>query len=562
MRILNRILYQNTTFLLCMTLVAGLAAQATAQEIEEQVTVTAAFEPSVPDASKLSINPSSNETEVPLPVMTYDIQARPMETSLQPDDISAVKLVGEPQKKLYRNYARIGFGNYTTPLAEFYANSLRSKSYSLGMYFKHFSSSGVIKDYPKSSNSLNIVRLNGEKYFDEHTLSAQLGYRRNVVYQYGFKPTDFETFINEDDLKQRFSRINGSVGFKSNYSEKDKLNHEIDLSLSNVSDLFNTRESALNISGKASKRFELLDFTDSQVLGLETDINLTHYKDSTLKQNSTMVVVKPYISTTFEEYSLKLGLNLTVQGDSVSKVHLFPMAEGSIRIIDDALVVQAGFTGNLQRKGFNTLSDINPFIQSVLPLKYTRERFAFYAAIRGRVGKAINLHGSVRSSSLENEVFFVNDFSRIPYNQFTLVYDKANLFTSRLEAEYNESGRINIKAWAQYDSWKMNLEAKPWHKPALKTGGEIRYNMQDKITARAGIELFGKQYAKTFGTEGEIIARQLNGYADISLGLEYRYTKLLSAFLQFNNILGTRYYQWNNYPGYRFNLLGGISYSF
>ena len=98
--------------------------------------------------------------------------------------------------------------------------------YAIRSYYD-FSSSGVIKDYPKSSNSLNIVRLNGEKYFDEHTLSAQLGYRRNVVYQYGFKPTDFETFINEDDLKQRFSRINGSVGFKSNYSEKDKLNHRI-----------------------------------------------------------------------------------------------------------------------------------------------------------------------------------------------------------------------------------------------------------------------------------------------------------------------------------------------
>lgn len=554
--------YQNILFLIFIFSYCGTSLQSQAQVIDEQVTVTAAYEPTIPEVNKLSINPSASETEVPLPVMSYDLQPQPMETSLKPDDISAVKLVGEPQRKLYRNYARIGIGNYATPLAEFYANSLRSKTHSLGLYLKHFSSTGVIKDYPKSNNSLNIIRLNGEKYFDQHTLSADLGYRRNVVYHYGFKPADFDINIPEDDLRQRFNRMNAAVGFRSNYSEPDKLNHRMNLSLGRVADLFETSESNIMFNGAADKRFELFDFTDDQVLGIETDVNFVRYKDSTLAQSSTMVAIKPFIGTSYEEYSLKLGLNLSFIGDSVSKAYLFPFAEGSIRVIDDALVIQAGITGGVHRDGFNTLSDINPFIQSVLPLKYTRERFTFYAAARARAGNAINLNASIRSSIIENAGFFVNDFSQIPYNRFTVVYDDANLFTGRFEAEYNETGRMNIKAWTRFESWKMKNEEKPWHKPALSIGGEVTYNLQNKIIAKAGVVAYSKQFAKSIGDNEEYIAKELKAYTDISLGLEYRYSKLLSAFVNFNNITGTRYYTWNNYPGYRFNLLGGVTYSF
>ncbi|NTW26376.1 MAG: hypothetical protein HGA37_16875, partial [Lentimicrobium sp.] len=134
------------------------------QGINEQVTVVGAFEPSVPDFNKLAISPSAKETEVKLPVMTYNVKPVQMKSNLKPDDITAVKLVGEPVKKLYRNYARLGFGNYTTPYAEFFANSLRSKSYAFGVHLKHLSSSGVIKDYPKSSNSLNLIQLSGQKF--------------------------------------------------------------------------------------------------------------------------------------------------------------------------------------------------------------------------------------------------------------------------------------------------------------------------------------------------------------------------------------------------------------
>lgn len=533
-----------------------------AQGLNEQVTVVAAYEPAIPDVNKIMINPAASESEVKLPEMTYLIKPIQLKPVLLPEIIPAVRLVGEPQKMLYRNYARVGFGSYTSPYAEFFANTLRSKSYSFGVHLKHLSSSGEIKNFAKSNNSLNLVQLQGQKFFENHTLSAGAGYRRNVLHHYGFKPAEFEMSFPEDDLKQKFKRLNASLDFTSHYLDKDKLNHNIGLSFNNVSDHFSTRESNIHIKGGANKRFELFDFTDNQQLGVETDITFTAYKDSIFKQNSTLVSVRPFIGTEFENYSFKVGLDFTFKGDTVSKAYLFPFAEARMQIIDNVLSVKAGITGGLQRHGFDALSEMNPFVQSILPLEYNKDRFTFYAESRAKVGRHINLTASFKASVIDNAVFFVNDFTQLPFNRFTLVYDDANLLAGRFEAEFHTAEKIRVKAFASFEQWKPKNELHAWHKPGFTLGGDVYYNLGDKLIASASVNYRGKQYARITDEVNSVTIRTLKAYADLGLGLEYHYTRSLSAFLNLNNLTGARPYVWNNYPGYRFNVMGGVSYSF
>ncbi len=534
-----------------------------AQGINEQVTVVGSYEPSIPDVSKINISPAPSESEVKLPVISYNISPVQQEVALSPEEIPAVKLVGEPQKTLLRNYIRAGFGNYTTPYAEFWANSLRSKSHSLGVHLKHLSSSGEIKDFPISSNSVNLAELQGRKFLDEHTLSAGVSFKRNVVHHYGFDPGDFELMMKDDQLKQHFNRFGASAGIQSNYSGNDRLNHKALLAFKNTSDRFNTRESSVSLLASADKRFEVLDFTDEQQIGLDARLEFTGYKDSTLSQASTIVSLKPYIGTTFNEYTIRAGIDLSFQGDSVSKAYMFPFAEARLSIVDEALGVYAGITGGLERKGFDRLAAENPFIQSVLPLRYTREKFIFYGGANARAGKRFNFYASFRAGMVDNAVFFVNDFSVEPYNRFTLVYDDGSMVAGRLEAEFVSVEKIRIKAFAAFEKWDLKHEEKAWHKPGTTLGAEAAYNLGDKILARATVTAAGKQYARLSG--GETNSRHyetVKGYTDLSFAFEYRYTRQLSAFLNLNNVLGSRQYHWYNYPGYRFNLLGGIAYSF
>ncbi|HYM94456.1 MAG TPA: hypothetical protein VET23_09980, partial [Chitinophagaceae bacterium] len=67
----------------------------------------------------------------------------------------------------------------------------------------------------------------------------------------------------------------------------------------------------------------------------------------------------------------------------------------------------------------------------------------------------------------------------------------------------------------------------------------------------------GPKYMKKDGSSGE-----LGGAFDLNAGLEFKITKYLNLWTQFNNILNQQYQRWNQYRVYGFNFTGGIVLSF
>jgi hypothetical protein len=55
---------------------------------------------------------------------------------------------------------------------------------------------------------------------------------------------------------------------------------------------------------------------------------------------------------------------------------------------------------------------------------------------------------------------------------------------------------------------------------------------------------------------------RLAGGTDLSAGLEFKITKNLNIWTQFNNIFNREYQRWNQYPVYGFNFVGGVVFSF
>jgi len=112
-------------------------------------------------------------------------------TTFKVEPIKPAKLVDEKISKLYRSLIKIGFGTLTTPYGEIWYNNLRSKSLLFGAHFNHFSSVGQIKGYGNSSFSDNDLDVYAGKYLKNMSVTGGLGYSRNVVHYYGFKPADF-----------------------------------------------------------------------------------------------------------------------------------------------------------------------------------------------------------------------------------------------------------------------------------------------------------------------------------------------------------------------------------
>ncbi len=85
--------------------------------------------------------------------------------------------------------------------------------------------------------------------------------------------------------------------------------------------------------------------------------------------------------------------------------------------------------------------------------------------------------------------------------------------------------------------------------------------MQDMMLMRS-ISRNYQSFIKEKNWFGDKYIYDLKSFLDMNISLEYRYTKKVSAFIQFNNFTGKKYQYWTNFPVQSINILGGVTFSF
>ena len=148
----------------------------------ENVTVIGNFQPSLSDANKLNTQPVISDTTVTIPALNYNVLTRKYKTSYVTEPIKAARVGEASLTKLYKFLAKVGFGNYTMPYGEFYANNTYSKTFSIGAHLKHLSSSGKLKSYAYPGNSENLIDFYGKKTNKKNVVGGSIAYKRNVYH--------------------------------------------------------------------------------------------------------------------------------------------------------------------------------------------------------------------------------------------------------------------------------------------------------------------------------------------------------------------------------------------
>jgi outer membrane autotransporter protein len=101
--------------------------------------------------------------------------------------------------------------------------------------------------------------------------------------------------------------------------------------------------------------------------------------------------------------------------------------------------------------------------------------------------------------------------------------------------------------------------ATPSSRPTFTTQTNIYYNIGDKILLRAeGYTMNQRQVLIAQNNEQQSI----DGWVDLNTGIEYRYNKNTSLFLNINNLTNNKYQRWYALPVYGINVLGGITLTF
>ncbi|HEY4787481.1 MAG TPA: hypothetical protein VIH57_15590 [Bacteroidales bacterium] len=531
--------------------------------IKKEVEVVKPYEPVVSDAYKINILPKINDSVTIKPIVQYSITPTMLNTEYQVNPINAARMLSMPLQKLYKSYLKLGFGNYTTPLAEAYIGSLRSKTHSVGFFFRHQSSAGkVTLDNDAKVNagySETSGELFGKKFFKSSYLYGDGSLSGNTVFRYGYDPKITDTVLEKGDIRQNYLLAKLNVGLRSTNSDSSKLNYHVDLGYNYFRDRVNHAENNIDINGQFSKRHK------TSMLGLNASYDLlkpNSILDSTKSANS-LLGLNPWVGFSTSDYRLQLGLNMCFENqDNTFNLRLYPDAEFQFIAVKDVIIPFLGLTGGVKNHSYRDIAYENPFIRPDLKVRNSNMKLNFYGGLKGSLGAKASYVLKFDYSSLDDQYFFMNDTSTVLRNQFTVVYSSVDIFTEHAEVNYDVSDHLTLGLKTNFYQYNLVTEQQAWHRPSYDMALSARYNLRNKILVDFDILGLGKRYAKEFAQNStNPTIKELPSVLDFNLGLEYRYTKILSVWLKFNNFTASKYYVWNQYPSQRFNLMAGFTYS-
>lgn len=529
------------------------------EEISKQVQVIKAYKPKVERVNKISELPNITDTTVADISFDYDLLPKRAKTEPELAPIPAASMVGEPLSQFYSRYIKVGMGSKLSPVAEFSIGSKRSEDMVVGAYLKHNSSDGNVP-LPGGNETFagfsdNQIKLFGKNFFRNSVLDGALGLNRNTRYFYGYR-AGADTSLNTNDIKQTFLRVNADLGFKSTYTDSANLNYDFNFNYDHVGDKFDTKEDILGFKVKLNK------FIESNIVELNTGFDYLMFESPRDTGSNTLFYFKPTIAKFDDNWKMKGGINFMADAvDGNTKLRIYPVAEFEYDIIDQYIIPYGGVDGNVDFNSYYSSTLENPFMIPGLRVDNTNNKMIFYAGIKGNLTSSTYYNTGVRYSFFDHMPFFYNALGETNDvgNKFGVIYDNGERMNMYGELAFNFSENVNIRASGNYYQYALYTENHPWHKPLFDLSLSAKYNIRDKIILDAEAFVYGPRWAKT-SLNGEGL--EMDGFTDLNFGMEYRYSKVLSAYIDFNNILSNNYSFWNQYPVYGLQIFLGISYAF
>lgn len=558
--------------LLVSVLSFALGAHAQTGGVEDEtIIVVKPYQATLSDAFKISETPMRDTSKAIISDLKYSTSTTKAQTEYTVPEIKPVRIKDEAIPKLYRSYIKGGIGNYATRYGEFFYNSLRSKNFTAGVHLKHTSSQGKIKNVGSPFFSQNYVKAHGEKFFNNSTLTGELSFDRDVINYYGYNINLIDDTTLSINQKQRFDYFDIGVGFKNNTLKKDRFDYNAGIKYYATKDKYKHTENNLLLSLAAGTNIKQF------YTGVRADIDVTNYSDVFYNYKNNIFNILPYASTQVEALNIKAGLKIAgVSHGHGTKFKFFPEINADFKLVDNYLIVFAGVTGEVEKNNFRKLTQINPFYlpnleignqpQFLISSMALNSEVAmnFTGGLKGTFSNSTSYHTWINYKSVNAMPFFINNYDDMLSNTFILTYDDVNILNLHGEIGFHKTEKIRFIAKGDFYKYTMNAEEYPWHKPSGEITLTSTYNLADKFLLKGDLFYVGKRYAKSAfvfdANETEPI--ELKGYLDLNLAIDYRYTKILSFFINFNNIGAAKYQLWNSYPAQRFNVLGGLTFAF
>ena len=312
---------------------------------------------------------------------------------------------------------------------------------------------------------------------------------------------------------------------------------------------------AFSRENKASESTLILNLPVEKKFGESVSVKVTalgnfnqyQIKDSNLILKNNLFQIAPEFIYYSDRFKFHGGA--TPSWDN-STLAILPNVYAEAQLQQNVLVIQAGWVGRYIANSFRTLSGENPYMQDSVFLKNTKE-IQYYGGIKATISKHFNFNAKAAYISYKDMPLFIND--NFDGKTF-IVSNESSLKNLQIHGDMNfiSQDKFTLTAGLDLNTYAgLKDNSKAWGLYPLKLNGSFRWNAFEQLLIKGDLSAFSG--AKAFGVENN-----MKGGTDLSAGAEFKINKQFSAWLDFNNVLNSKYERWNNYPVYGFQVIGGI----
>lgn len=521
--------------------------------LSEEIVVTTNYKPVLADAVKIRRNPNLEEATPYKAPLTYTPLDKRLEANSAIKQLDAMKMPPPRDSIPYNNYVKAGLGNIKTTYAEGYFNNGADEGLQYGGWVKHFAQSG--SDFKKQNQGKDEVGVFGKNIGETSTLSGQIDYHYQSNYFYGYNANTTPAPVF-DPAHEHFNKIGAQGEIASNYRDTDRaFVYALKANGYLFNNAFHAKENNLVLTGFINQTVKQF------YAGLGATLDLATQKDSLYSYNNSIFRLNPYLKFQGTNYKIDAGINIADEFGFTSKFYVLPAAKLELQVIPNYVRLFVEAKGDINRSSLLNFYMANPFLGENLQIKNSVDLLDLAAGLKGTLAPGLGFKAFIFRNQVKDMPLLVSnfDFGR-SYNRFAVIYDngtsKVSGFTGELD--YRASDDFNLFGQVEFKDYQMASEKQAWNLPKFKLTAGTVIHITDKVNVTGSLLFRGNTYDRL--NNGTVV--NINSFADLSGGVEYKATGRLSVFVNVNNLLNQNYQTWLYYPDYGFNIFGGAGFKF
>lgn len=542
----------------------------------ETVVVVKPYTPSVNDAAKIKEVPVLNDSVgIQKKPVEYHIFSVPVASTFTPAKGRAANIERPRRVKIYDNYITLGFGNYTSVLAEFYSNLEINRTDNFGIFLFHNSAQGGIEGVPVEDKYYETdLNLNYSSRQRNYSWNTEFGVEHQLINWYGieeqFMPDVSETWAPQQNYYSIYA--GGELQFDESFLDRANLNyryfgdayssmeHHINfnpvLEIPIAGELFNTEVIVDFVTGKFERNY----FTEEPI----------NYGFLNLGLSSGILILR-------DDLSLDLGAAVFYSQDLENQeggVYVYPQVELGYRVAGEYFVAYAGLDGELNQNTYYDFVQENPFVSPTLEIRPTSELYKGYIGAKGKLSNSVayNLRGSY-SAEDEKALFKANPLNTSGNseeytfgNSFMVVYDDVTTFSAFGELNFDVNQDFGLRLNAEYFTYNTTDELEAWNLPQYRASVIADLHPGEHWYAGANLYFVGERkdvlYTRNAFDTALFDVVSLNSYIDLNANIGYKFNEKLTIFVKGYNLLGKNYERWMDFPVLGTQVLAGATYKF